>query len=58
MALAALVSKVKTSNLGYPLKVRAFIVDHQAREGSAEEAETVANRLETLGVLYQIHDDV
>jgi hypothetical protein len=64
MALAALFSKIKKSNLDfpsplgsdtYPLGVlKAFIVDHQAREGSAEEAKTVAHRLEKMGGQYWI----
>ena len=57
MALAALVGKVRTSNLGIPLRVRAFVVDHQAREGSAEEAKVVASRLRKLGELYRLHGD-
>ena len=62
MALAALFSKLQKlnheslTNLGnerQPLgRVKAFIVDHQAREGSAEEANTVASRLKVLGVHY------
>jgi hypothetical protein len=59
MALAALFSKIKRLNLEFPShtgsvrhplgKVKAFIVDHQAREDSAEEARTVAHRLRRLG---------
>ena len=59
MALAALFSKLQKLNhesptsLGHrrqPLgRIKAFIVDHQAREGSAEEANTVARRLKVLG---------
>lgn len=62
MALAALFSKLQKLNHQFPTsfenrrqpfgRVKAFIVDHQAREGSAEEANTVASRLKVLGVHY------
>ena len=52
MALAALVSKAKDSNLEFATQARvlAFVVDHQAREGSTQEAEIVARRLASLGL--------
>lgn len=61
MALAALFSKIKRKNFDFPFSpttafplgtVYAFIVDHQAREGSAEEARVVAHRLKSLGTHY------
>lgn len=62
MALAALFSKIKKLNLDFPSStnyntyplgiLKAFIVDHQAREGSAEEAKTVAHQLGKMGGHY------
>lgn len=59
MALAALFSRIKKYNLDFPTPngslrfplgmLKAFIVDHQAREGSADEAKTVAHRLRKMG---------
>jgi hypothetical protein len=59
MALAALFSKIKKLKIEFPAPsptrsfplgiVQAFIVDHQAREASEEEAKIVAQRLEDLG---------
>ena len=50
MALARLCSGPKT-NTKHSVDFHAFIVDHKARAGSAEEAKLVASRLQKLGML-------
>ena len=49
MALAYLMKTAANHELGAEVKLTAFIVDHQARPGSSEEAEKVSKWLQDLG---------
>ena len=49
MCLAYLFKKAQQDNLCPPLDLHAFIVDHRARHGSTEEAQTVSRHLERIG---------
>jgi PP-loop family len=49
MALACLMRQVQREGNTPPFDLIAFIINHRAREGSAEEAERVSARLHTLG---------
>ncbi len=53
MALAYLMKTAADTELENNLKLTAFIVDHQARPGSSEEAATVARWLQDLGRYVQ-----
>lgn len=52
MALAYLCSQLRDTHTANQelarLRIRAFIVDHRAREGSAVEARAVARKLRTM----------
>jgi len=50
MALAYLLTKLRREDLKFELEPFAFIVDHNARQGSAEEANFVARQLAMLGM--------
>jgi hypothetical protein len=50
MALSTLCSKLRKTPEGSDLFFTAFIVDHELRPGSADEALTVAKHLEQLGM--------
>lgn len=49
MALAYLCRQVEVNRLADGLSIKAFVVDHRVREGSAREAETVATWLSDMG---------
>lgn len=53
MALATLCSQLRQSQEGSGLSFTAFIVDHGLRQGSDEEALTVAKNLKQLGRFQQ-----
>ena len=51
MALAYLMKNVDEQELGLKLNIRAFVVDHDLRPGSGDEAGKVRSWLEDLGKL-------
>lgn len=52
MALTFLCKQLEKSKLVERLVVKAFVVDHKAREESTREAQTVARWLEEMGELF------
>ena len=52
MALAYLMKSITESELGMKLSISAFVVDHQARDGSTEEAIQVSDWLQKLGMMF------
>ncbi|EZG08271.1 hypothetical protein H106_02456 [Trichophyton rubrum CBS 735.88] len=54
MALAYLCSQLVTQNLMPGLEVTAYIVDHKYRPESSQEAQSVAKRVENLGVQSKV----
>lgn len=48
MALAYLFKRIEQRYLS-PLDITAFVVNHKAREGSSEEAQTVCKWLREMG---------
>ena len=50
MALTTLCLELSRSPGLSSLQFHAFIVDHKARDGSADEAQLVANRVRALGM--------
>ncbi|DAA79602.1 TPA_exp: PP-loop family protein [Trichophyton benhamiae CBS 112371] len=54
MALAYLCSQLVTQNLMPGLEVKAYIVDHKYRPESSQEAQSVAKRVENLGVQSKV----
>lgn len=53
MALTYLCKQLEKSKLVEGLVVKAFVVDHKAREESTREAQTVARWLEEMGELFR-----
>lgn len=53
MALAFLCQQLVKERLASYLTFEAFIVDHNARPGSGEEAQRVSAWLRDLGILHQ-----
>jgi hypothetical protein len=54
MALAHLCSglmRYKTARQQWDFQFKAFIIDHNAREGSASEAQCVRDRLHSMGTI-------
>ena len=51
MALAYLMKGITESELGVKLRISAFVVNHQARDGSTEEAIQVSDWLQRLGMM-------
>ena len=49
MALAYLMKDIDMKELGVSLNLTAFVIDHQARPDSGEEAEMVRGWLQSLG---------
>ncbi len=49
MALAYLMKNIDTSKMGLHMDLTAFVVDHQAREGSHIEAQKVKGWLHDIG---------
>jgi tRNA(Ile)-lysidine synthase len=52
MALTYLCKQLEKSRLVDGLSVKAFVVDHKAREESTKEARTVASWLEEMGTTF------
>lgn len=50
MALAYLMKQAAEEGVAYKDSLRAFIVDHKARNESSEEAKMVKGNLQSLGV--------